>query len=191
MSKIAISVVLILPGNIMDKAIEINNKLNNDPIKLNRENCLPHISLCMGAIKEKDLLKAKKILNEIGKDFSKLSLTVNKINSKNTCFDIKKDKKLQKLHETMMTRLLPYLSYDTTIDMYFSPPVVVPKTVFWINNYKKKFSFENFYPHITLGISKLNDKELNINFVASKIAICHLGNYCTCRKILHSVILQD
>ncbi|MBU4369808.1 2'-5' RNA ligase family protein [Patescibacteria group bacterium] len=189
MSKIAIDIVLLPPENIMDKAIEINNELIDDPIKLNKENCLPHISLCMGVIEEKDLLRAKEILNKIGKDFSKLSLTINKINSENTCFNIKKDKKLQKLHETVITRLSPCLSYDATIDMCFFPPPIVLETLFWINNYREKFSFENFHPHITLGISKLSDKELNINFVASKVAICHLGNYCTCRKILHSIIL--
>lgn len=85
-----------------------------------------------------------------------------------------------------MTKLAPYLSYDAKLAMCFSPPTVVEKTLLWINNYKKS-SFENFYPHITLAAtSKIENKKLNINFVASKIAICHLGNYCTCRKIIIS-----
>lgn len=189
MPKIAIDVILLLPKEIVDKAIEINNQLANDSIKLDKENCLPHISLCMGAVKEENLPKIKRIINEIADEFSKLPLTINKINDKYICFEIKNTEKLQKLHETIITKLSYYLSYDSTTDMCFSPPPVVERTLFWINNYKEKSSFENFYPHITLGISKLNKKRLNIKFTASKLAICHLGNYCTCREIIHSINL--
>ncbi|MFZ5391005.1 MAG: hypothetical protein ACOZAJ_01895, partial [Patescibacteria group bacterium] len=90
---------------------------------------------------------------------------------------------------TIMTELDPYLSYKAGISDCLVPPEVNEKTLYWINNYKIKSSFNNFYPHITLGISKLQDKEVDINFIASRLAIGHLGNYCTCRKILDSVDL--
>lgn len=189
MSKIAIDVMLLPSEEIMDKAIEINNQLADDPIKLSKKNCLPHISLCMGVVEEDNLSKIEETINEIGKNFSKLSLAINEINSEYICFEIKKIENLQKLHEAIMTKLSPYLSYDATTDMCFSPPPVVEKTLFWINNYKDKLSSENFHPHITLGTLKLKSQKLNINFTASKLTICHLGNYCTCRKILHSVNL--
>jgi 2'-5' RNA ligase len=190
MSKIAIDVVLLPPEDIMDKAIEINSQFADDPIKLNKENCLPHISLCMGVVKEKNLLKIKEIIDGISKQFSKLFLTIDEISDEHVCFEIKNNENLQKLHEEIMTKLSSYLSYDATTDMCFSPPPVVEKTLTWINNYKKT-SFENFYPHITLGISKLEiskleNRKLNIDFIASKLAVCHLGNYCTCRKVIIS-----
>jgi len=189
MSKIAIDIALLPPEEIMNKAIEINSQFADDPIQLNKENCLPHISLCMGVVEAEDLPKIEKIINEIIENFQALSLKINGINDKHTCFETKNNKDLQRLHETIMTELETYLSYNATTDMCFSPPIVDEKTVSWINGYKENTSFENFYPHITLGISKLEGKELNIDFMASKIAICHLGNYCTCRKILYSVNL--
>lgn len=185
MVKIAIDVVLLPPENIMDKAIEINKQFTDDQIKLNKENCLPHISLCMGVLEEENLPKIEEIINEISKQFSKLFLSIDKISSEHVGFEIENNETLQKLHEEIMTKLSPYLSYDATIDMFFSPPPVVEKTLIWIDNYKNE-SFEKFYPHITLGISKIEDKELNIEFTASKLAVCHLGNYCTCRKVLIS-----
>ena len=185
MAKIAIDVVLLPPENIMDKAIEINKQFADDPIELNKENCLPHISLCMGVLEEENLSKINEIINEISKQFSKLFLTIDKISSEHVCFEIENNESLQKLHEEIMTKLSPYLSYDATTDMCFSPPPVVEKTLTWINNYRNT-SFEKFYPHITLGISKVDDKELNIEFTASKLAVCHLGNYCTCRKVIIS-----
>ncbi len=185
MTKIAIDVVLLLPENIMDKAIEINKRFANDPIELNKKNCLPHISLCMGVLEEENLPKVEEIISEISRQFSKLFLTIDKINSRHVCFEIKNNETLQKLHEEIMAKLFPYLSYDATTDMLFSPPPVVEKTLTRINNYRSA-SFEKFYPHITLGISKVEDKELNIEFTVSKLAICHLGNCCTCRKIIIS-----
>ncbi len=185
MTKIAIDVVLLPPENIMDKAIEINSQFADDPIKLNKENCLPHISLCMGVLEEENLTKIKAIIEEISKQFSKLFLTIDKISAEHVCFEVKNNETLQKLHEGIMTKLSPYLSYDATTDMCFSPPFVVEKTLTWINNYRNT-SFEEFYPHITLGISKLENRDLNIDFVASKIVVCQLGNYCTCRKVIIS-----
>ena len=41
MTEIAIDIVLLPPEEVMDKAIEINKRLTEDPIKLNKENCLP------------------------------------------------------------------------------------------------------------------------------------------------------
>lgn len=190
MTKIAIDIVLLPPGNIMDEAIRINSQFTHDPIKLNKENCLPHISLCMGVIEEENLPKIKEVIDEIVKKSSKLLLTMDKISDEYVCFEIKNNKNLQKLHEEIMTRLSSYLSYDAMTDMCFSPPPVIGKTLFWINSFKDKSSFENYYPHITLGTSKLNNRELNIDFTASKLAVCHIGNYCTCRKILFSMDLS-
>ncbi|MFH1073205.1 MAG: hypothetical protein V1743_07295 [Nanoarchaeota archaeon] len=189
MPKIAIDVVLLPPEEIMERAIAINGNLKEDPIQLNKRNCLPHISLCMGVVKEEDLPIVKKLITEIASYHSKLSLTIGRINREQTTFDIKKTDDLQKLHEHIMTALSPYLSYDATTRMCYSPPPVVEKTVFWINNYREKSSFANYFPHITLGISNVTDKKLDIRFTASTLALCHLGNYCTCRKILHAVHL--
>ncbi len=39
-----------------------------------------------------------------------------------------------------------------------------------------------------IGIGEVENEicgiEFPIQFTASKLALCHLGNYCTCRKIL-------
>jgi 2'-5' RNA ligase len=189
MAKIAIDVVLLPPEEIMDQAIEINKKLKDDPIQLNKKNCLPHISLCMGLMDQKDFEKIKKILLDISKDFSGLNLNINKICNEKKSFKILYNEQLQKLHEKIMINLSPYLTYDAKVEHCFSPPNVVEKTLFWINNYKKNHP-ENFDPHITLGRNDVEEKDLNLNFVSSRLALCHLGNYCTCRKILYEINLK-
>jgi len=65
MRKIAIDVALLPSKEMMDKAIEINKELlkkYEDKIILDKEKCLPHISLCMGCIDEDRIPEVKQIL---------------------------------------------------------------------------------------------------------------------------------
>ncbi|MBU1038666.1 2'-5' RNA ligase family protein [Patescibacteria group bacterium] len=188
MPQLAIDIVLLPPEEVMDKAIAINNQLSGDAIRLNKLDCLPHISLCMGVVREEDLEKVKQIINQIGQNYKPLPLTINKIDGKHVCFEIVNTKELQSLHEAIMTKLEPYLSYNSTVDCFLGEEIN-ERTLCWVNNYKEKSSFSNFYPHITLGKYEIEGKDESIYFTASKLAVCHLGNYCTCRKILHSVDL--
>ena len=58
MGRKAVDVVLLPSEQMMDKAIEANGELVKrfgGKIVLNRENCLPHISLAMGCVDERDI----------------------------------------------------------------------------------------------------------------------------------------
>ncbi len=201
MARIAIDVVLLPSDKMTDYAIEVNRgllKTFDNKIILNYENCLPHISLAMGCIDEKDIPDIEKILQDIAKKYSFKELRVVDIRSetipagkKVSGFKIEKTKELQLLHEEVMQRLAPYLTYDVTTGMLFSPPEVEQATLSWIKNYPEKSSFENFSPHITIGFGETDKVELPIRFAASKLALCHLGNYCTCRKILVSIEFES
>ena len=58
----------------------------------------------------------------------------------------------------------------------------------WIRNYSKESSLDKFSPHITIGIGEVESETRGlaypIKFNTSKLALCHLGNYCTCRKVI-------
>lgn len=240
MAEIAVDAVLLPSDEMMDKAIEANRELLQqcigfrrqvscgpqggvpDKIVLDKKNCLPHISLAMGCIDEKDIADIEKVLQTIAKgprlagtkQYSLEQLSVIDIHvetssagEKVSVFRIEKTEALQLLHEEVMQRLAPYFSYDVTADMIFSrfPRSGVPapeageSTLLWIKKYPEKSSFENFFPHITIGYGEIEDYSfgsaarcpvdreagsLPMRFSASKLALCHLGNHCTCRKIL-------
>jgi 2'-5' RNA ligase len=196
MARIAIDVVLLPSDQMTNYAIEVNRELLktfDKKIILNKENCLPHISLAMACIDEKDIPDIEKILQDIAKQYSFSELRVVGIYAETTptgkkvsCFKIEKTKELRLLHEEVMQRLAPYFTYDVTRPRLFSPPEVEEATLFWIKNYPEKSSFEKFSPHITIGFGETNKVGLPIKFAASKLALCHLGNHCTCRKILVS-----
>jgi hypothetical protein len=84
----------------------------------------------------------------------------------------------------------PYFSYNVTAEMVLSPPIAGESTLLWIKNYPEKSAFENFFPHITIGYGQINNLSFAAEFTASKLALCHLGNHCTCRKILAAIQLE-
>ncbi|MHC4309407.1 MAG: 2'-5' RNA ligase family protein [Planctomycetota bacterium] len=196
MSRIAVDVVLLPDEKMTDRAIEINaelvKKFGNE-IVLNKESCLPHISLAMGCIQEADIDSVERVLEEIGKETSLQDLKVVGIraseNSKGqtvSVFEVEKTKELQLLHEEVMNKLMPYLSIDVTEDMIYGDEEVAESTLPWIKNYREKVSFENFFPHITIGYGQIESHVQPISFAPSELALCHLGNHCTCRKVLVS-----
>jgi glycosyltransferase domain-containing protein len=209
--KIAVDVVLLPPDEIMDKAIEVNQALPkifefDKKIVLNKQNCLPHISLAMGCINKEDIPEIDTVLKDIAKKFSPITLTIPDIRAgtiqtgeKVSRFKIEKTTDLQSMHETVMNRLSQYFTFDVSLDMIYALPnqQVEEVTTYWIKNYPKESSFERFCPHITIGIGEVEGETCGMNFPikfnAPKLALCHLGNYCTCREILllHDLKLND
>ena len=207
MAEIAVDVVLLPSEEMADKAIAANKELLKqcpDKIVLDKESCLPHISLAMGCINKRDIADIEKILQAIAKQSSLGQLSAigihtgtNSTGEQVSVLQIEKTETLQSLHEEVMEKLAPYFNYDVTADMVLSPPMASESTLAWIKNYSEKSSFEKFSPHITIGYGEINNFLFppqgvlwTIKFTASKLALCHLGNHCTCRRILASAELK-
>jgi 2'-5' RNA ligase len=200
MSKIAVDVVLLPGDKIVYKVIKLNAQLVEKfgaRIVLNKESLLPHISLAMGCIEEGDTSEIADILTDIVKvnPIGELRITGVRISQnargeKVSSFEIEKTAKLQKLHEKIMKVMEPYFSYDVTEDMIYPSGKVAQSSLEWIRNYRAKSSFEKFWPHITLGYGVIEDVKFTARMVASKLALCWLGNHCTCRKILAAVDIE-
>jgi len=200
MGRKAVDVVLLPDGTMTDKAIEANTKLVEkfgEKIVLNKESCLPHVSLAMGCVDEGDIASIGQVLKTIEEKTTLRELrviaiwtTANSVGEKVSAFGIEKTKELQLLHEEVMEKLAAYLSCDVTRDMIYNPGEVGESTLLWIKNYREKSSFANFSPHITIGYGEIENCSLPIRFTASELALCHLGNHCTCRRILASVKLE-
>ena len=197
MGKKAVDVVLLPDDTMMDRAIEANRKLIGkfgEKIVLNKEDCLPHISLAMGCVDEDDIDAAAEILKNIAKKTRELKLrvvgvwtTTNSAGEKVSAFGIEKAKVLQLLHEEIMEKLTSCLNYDVTREMIYDSGQVGESTMLWIREYREKSSFANFSPHITIGYGQMEDIPLPMDFAASRLALCHLGNHCTCREVLVSI----
>ena len=199
MDRKAIDVVLLPDEPMTDKAVDTNKELvkkGSRKIILNKQTCLPHISLAMGCIDERALPEIEKILKEIARQTALTGLRVvgiqtstNSVGEKVSVFEVEKVKELQLLHEEVMERLTGFLSPDVSKETLYDPAEVGQSTLLWIKKYREKSSFENFFPHITIGYGEIENGPFPIRFGASKLAMCHLGSHCTCREILASIKL--
>lgn len=199
MLKLAVDIVLIPSDIMMDKVIEINKSLVTDygsDIVLNKRDCLPHISLFMGVINPEDIKAIKAELAGAAEKFSSenlevesLSVTANFNGRKTSAFTLKKAEGIQGFHEDVAGRMQKYFSREVSAEMFFSPDSVNESSIDWVSSFPEKSSFELYWPHITLGYGEARNVELPIRFSPSKLALCHLGNHCTCRKILTSIDL--
>ncbi|MCP4608039.1 MAG: 2'-5' RNA ligase family protein [Planctomycetes bacterium] len=200
MAEIAVDIALLPSEEMADKAIAANKeflKQYEHKIVLDKESCLPHISLAMGCIDDIDIDEIGTTLTTIAEETSlgqlnavSIKTETNQAGEKVSVLEIEKTEALQSLHEEVMKRLSPYFSYDVRADMVLSSTQTSQSTLDWIKNYPEKSSFEKFYPHITIGYGEINNFSFPIKFTVSKLALCHLGNHCTCRIILASTNLK-
>ena len=208
MAKIAVDVVLLPSEEVAERAIRANRELLSqgllmekqcpDKIVLDKENCLPHISLAMGCIDESDVADIETILGTIAEQHSLgrlhshgIHVGTSSAGEKVSVVPLETTEPLQSLHEEVMQTLAPYFSYDVTADTVLSPTPACESTLLWIRDYHENSSFEKFFPHITIGYGQIEDFAFPGEFTVSRLALCHLGNHCTCRKILASAEISS
>lgn len=199
MSRYAVDIVLLPPDEIIIKAIEFNRELvrHNPPkVELNKTNCIPHISLSMGVLQETDVNPFTRDLTSLAGKHDPLQLRCKGIyavdiptGEKVSGIAIENSDELYALHKDVMDLSGRYLTNDAEIAMVFSPPPVEKVTLDFINNYPRKSAYENFNPHITLGVGEMVDRGFTFEFSASTLALFHLGNYCTCRLMMAEIQL--
>jgi len=201
-SKIAINIALIPSYSICEMAINLNKEISETKAEdylLSRVNCIPHITLLMGVVKQGNLIDLQNQLQNIAEATHSLQLEIpgyyvgTLANKKYaSSLVVKKTRALQQLHEEILKETSSLLHYDhVRAKMFYPDPPVNNFAQVWVKNFLKNNAKENYQPHITLGIGKVRDvPPLPINFRASQLALCHLGNYCTCPKILWEMELS-
>jgi len=201
MTKIAISIVLLLSKEMASKIIEINKELlktNKRKIILGNTVNLPHISLCMGSVNKIEISQITKSINEISNNFTQFSFE-GKLNvqTATTCekiiwLEIMNKDKVQKIHEIVMNTIWKYLNSEIENYMFVHPSEVEKETISWIKHYSDLYKKPSlFAPHITVGVGDTIKYNRTFNFASSKIAIFQLGNYCTCKELIYSTGLNE
>lgn len=194
---IAIDVVLLPPGPIMDLAIGANRTLlagNPDGgIRLDRENCLPHISVAMLPARSGDVPEITAKVDRITRQCSPMAMTIDAVAKHRpgmggtvSAFHILRTEIHQLFHKTVMNALKPYSAPPV------GPPIFVGEasapSVDCLLRFPKTSAYERYSPHITLGFGDLPELipglDFPVRFEATRAAICHLGSHCTCRRVL-------
>ncbi|MBN1507098.1 MAG: 2'-5' RNA ligase family protein [Sedimentisphaerales bacterium] len=199
MGRIATDVVL-LPDRAMTQwAIRVNRDLARQcgsQIVLGEKTCLPHVSLAMGYTDERDIDRVRERLEKLAEETPIRQLSATGIhaltNSRGECtslLEIERTGELQALHEAVMRQVEPLFDHDVTEEM-IADDTVAESTLEWVRNYPQKAAFERFSPHITLGYGEAQTSDrFPISFAVVQLALCHVGNHGTCRRVIVAVRL--
>ncbi len=194
MGRIATDVVLLPDEAMTQRAIDINKRLTGDQraeLVLSKEDRRPHISLAMGCVDEADIGGIRDVLRKLAEETTLRQLEIvgvltstNSRGATAAVLEVARTAELQALHERVMKEMEPFFRYDVTADVIYDD-VVTPTTLDWIRDYPSKASFARFAPHITIGYGQPQpDLQFPIPFRVTRLALCHLGNHGTCRKVL-------
>ncbi len=192
--QIAVDVVLLPDEAMTSQAIEINRRLitsSRPEIVLSKKNCLPHISLAMGCIDEADVTALQRRLESLARKTSVRQLrivgvvaSVNSRGETTSLLDVDRTEELQALHEQVMQEMMPFFRYEVSEAMIHDE-AVSETTLDWIRTYPQKAAYEHFRPHITIGYGQApTGLSFPISFRVTRLTLCHLGNHCTCRRVL-------
>ncbi len=199
---IAIDVLLIPSEEMNAQALQLNTlmKQNNpETIKLD-ENHVPHITLLQCFVKENDLPKINKALEGLFETIAQDSLKAESLfyyEEKEESFAmirIEKSAPLMEIHKKTIELVKPYIVKNGSEVSFIQNPDGSPiseSTVTYVPEFVDKHSFQNFDPHISLGVAQktLLDSLAQhvfkpIHFTASFISVYQLGDHGTAQKLL-------
>ncbi|MGC3945631.1 MAG: 2'-5' RNA ligase family protein [Chryseolinea sp.] len=195
MPRYAIDVVILPPEPTTDLAIEWNRKLSHlshQSILLNKSDMLPHISLLMGCMEESNLHEATTVLHQLTEVAVPISLEVKGLKFTEdshpvAALDIQTTPSLLATQKWLIGMIEGLITQDTVEADLFDAPSGSTSALKWINSFIPEQTGSKFWPHITLGHGVIGEHQRSFSFTPDRLAICHLGKYCTCRQVLSEV----
>jgi 2'-5' RNA ligase len=183
---IAIDVAILPPPAIWQRAIELSAALplsESFGLRLS-DDVMPHITLTQHFVGTDRFDAALDRIGAMLEDVAALPLTVTGPGRSSAVWmSIAPTPALMDLHRGLLATLAPFERPRGTADAFFGGSARVGD-IAWVSGFRRNSSDAAFRPHITLGhASRLPDIE-PMTFQATTIAACHLGTFCTCRRVL-------
>jgi hypothetical protein len=184
---IALDVAVMPPPDVAAKAIALSAALpaaEPEVLRLDDEH-LPHITLMQLFARVNELEEALSRVDETLRGVATLPLRITGAGqgAHTLWMAVEKLPQLVELHERLMETLRGVERPDGGTGAFFGGDARL-RDVLWVAGYRLKSSFHHYEPHITLGHGSAPPHVEPITFTADTVAVCHLGKYCTCRRIL-------
>ena len=93
------------------------------------------------------------------------------------------------LHREVCDALAGLRTAPTKPEQFADAAAVEENSRRYVEQFLAEHAYERFDPHITVGFGRLQRQPTVGSFIADRVAICQLGPYCTCRKVLYQADL--
>jgi len=186
--RLAIDVALLLPTAFAQFVTHLNARLAPPPEGFRfDETHLPHVSLAQLYVRTDDLAKVRNETEHAIREVSPLALQAADLHLGGTTSVIRlvRTEALERLHVDLMDRLEPFEITDGAPTAFVGdgePPR--PADVRWVERFRETAAYDRFDPHVTLGVGPVTEWTGLAEMQATRVTICHLGRFCTCRRVL-------
>ena len=184
---LALDIAILPPPDVTRRAIELSSALPPDEtlgLTLDDEH-LPHVTLTQHFVRVDELDGIFERVNEIMRDQPPLTLHVSGGGRGGAAvwMAIERSDALVQLHERLLETLRGFERPGGTPAAFYEGDARVGDVI-WVTGYRLKSSLHAYTPHITLGHAKEPPAIAPFTFDGTAVAACHLGRFCSCRKVL-------
>jgi len=190
-SIIAVDVAILPPPSIADRAIGLSAALPGQELVLGGDDYLPHITLLQQFVGT-DVLNA--FLDRVADVVHQarpisLRVTGGGMGSSSIWMSIERTPALVDLHSRVLDAALPFDRQRGDAAAFVGSDAR-DRDVAWVTRYRTSSSGPSFQPHITLGHAVRPPAIGPFDFEATTVAACHLGRFCSCRRVLREWSLR-
>jgi len=189
---IALDVAVLPPPDVSRRAIELSAALPRaefQGLRLGPE-MLPHITLTQQFVEAANLDRALDAVSTVLQACRPVTLSITGGGKgRSSVWMTIEAPPLVDLHTRLMQALGPFERSEGSAAAFHQGDAR-PGDVAWVAGYRRDSSFTAYTPHITLGHASVPPTVPPATFDATTIAACHLGRFCSCRRILRTWNLE-
>ena len=186
---IAIDIAILPPADVSERAIALSAALpahESQGLLLGADR-LPHITLTQQFVPVAALDSLIAQVDQVvdSQEPLRLRVTGGGKGSHSVWMSVERVAPLVRLHEQLLhaTGAFEVATGDAAA---FLGETARDRDVRWVREFRRESSVDRFTPHITLGHAAEPPRVEPMDFVATRIAVCHLGRFCTCRRIIRA-----
>jgi len=186
---IAIDIAILPPADVSARAIALSAALPADESQglLLGVDRLPHITLTQQFVPFESLDPLLAQLDRLLRDREPVPLRVTGggKGTNSVWMTIERTPALANLHAQLLQTAEPFEVTTGDAAAFFGGDAR-DRDVRWVREFRRESSFDRFTPHITLGHASEPPTVEPMEFVATTIAVCHLGRFCACQRIIRA-----
>src|SRR5688572_335504 len=186
---LALDVALVLPPDARAQAIRLSESLppaESHGLRLGPDH-LPHITLTQQFVRVDEVEVVLEHVDEALRGQPPVTVRVSGGGKSGSTvwMAVERTPEIASLHERLMESLRGLERPGGTAGAFFEGDARV-SDIAWVTSYRLKSSLGSYNPHVTLGHAVEPPAVTPFAFQATAVAACHLGRFCSCRKVLRS-----
>lgn len=191
---LALDIAILLPPDASTSVELLNTRLSAPPegFRFSARH-LPHISLVQQFSPTTELTVIEQTIADVVSKHPPIDLTLASITTSQTTssLTVTPSPVLDTLHRRLMDQLAIFdvgLGDERAFINTDATPTDAARLrdITWVSQFRTEAAYDAFAPHVTLGVGAIKTTIPKTTFTASVIALCILGRFCTCQKVLAS-----